>query len=46
VAEDDVQRVILPIPGRRYAGLMAYDAQEEDAKFAPIRPLRAPPGAA
>jgi arylsulfatase A-like enzyme len=45
VAEDDVQRVILPIPDRRYAGLVAYDAKDEDAKFPPIRPLRPPPGA-
>jgi arylsulfatase A-like enzyme len=45
VEEHDVQRAILPIPDRRYAGLIAYDAKDEDAKFPPIRPLLPPSGA-
>jgi arylsulfatase A-like enzyme len=45
VGEHDVQRAILPIPDRRYAGLVVYDARDEDAKFPPIRPLRPPSGA-
>jgi len=45
MADDRVQRQILPIPDREYPGLISYDAKDPDAKFPPIRPLRPPPGA-
>jgi len=38
-------RSILPIPDRRYSGLVVYDAKDPDAKFPPITPLRPPAGA-
>lgn len=37
-----IQREILPIPDRPYAGFITYDAKDPDAKFAPIEPLRPP----
>ncbi|MGD9889938.1 MAG: arylsulfatase [Dehalococcoidia bacterium] len=42
---DRLQREILPIPDRRYAGTVLYDAKDREAKFAPIRPVRPPAGA-
>ncbi len=40
-----VQRDVLPIPDRPYAGFVAYDARDPNSKFPPIEPLRPPPGA-
>ncbi|MGD0966903.1 MAG: arylsulfatase [Candidatus Aquilonibacter sp.] len=37
-----IQREILPIPDRAYAGFMAYDAKDPDSKFPPIEPLTPP----
>jgi arylsulfatase A-like enzyme len=45
MADETVQREILPIPDREYPGLISYDAKDPDAKFPPIRPLRPPAGA-
>ncbi len=44
-SEDKVQRTMLPIPDRPYAGLTVYDAKDPDSKFPPIEPLRPPKGA-
>jgi arylsulfatase A-like enzyme len=41
----DRQREILPIPDRRYAGEVLYDAKDPEAGFPPIRPSRPPEGA-
>jgi arylsulfatase A-like enzyme len=38
-------RETLPIPDRRYAGLIMYDAKDSDSSFPPIEPLRPPAGA-
>ncbi len=38
----DVQRAVLPIPDRPYAGFVAYDAKDPDSNFPPIQPLRPP----
>src|SRR5436305_7381030 len=43
--EDRSLRSILPIPDRRYPGLVVYDAKDPDARFPPITPLRPPAGA-
>jgi arylsulfatase len=43
--KDTVQREILPIPDRAYAGPIVYDAKDPDAAFAPIQPVRPPAGA-
>jgi arylsulfatase A-like enzyme len=40
-----LSRAILPIPDRRFSGLIAFDAKDADAKFPPIIPLRPPAGA-
>ena len=40
-----IQRDILPIPDKPYAGFVAYDAKDPDSKFAPIEQLRPPQGA-
>jgi arylsulfatase A-like enzyme len=42
---DQIQREVLPIPDRRYAGLITYDAKDPEASFPPIEPLRPPEGA-
>src|SRR5215207_1310866 len=42
---DEVQRAVLPIPDRPYAGTVVYDAKDPDANFAPISPVRPPSGA-
>jgi hypothetical protein len=44
-ADGQVSRAILPIPDRRYPGLVVYDAKDADAKFPPILPLRPPASA-
>ena len=38
-------REVLPIPERRYSGLVTYDAKDPDTSFPPIEPLRPPEGA-
>ena len=38
-------REVLPIPERRYSGLVTYDAKDPDTNFPPIEPLRPPEGA-
>ena len=43
--EDRSLRSILPIPDRRYPGLVVYDAKDPDARFPPITQLRPPAGA-
>ena len=40
-----IQRDVLPIPDKPYAGFIAYDAKDPDSKFAPIEQLRPPEGA-
>ncbi len=40
-----IQRDVLPIPDKQYAGFVAYDAKDPDSKFAPIEQLRPPQGA-
>ena len=42
---DQIQRDVLPIPDRRHAGLITYDAKDPEASFPPIEPLRPPEGA-
>src|SRR5256714_8331950 len=42
---DTHHRPTLPIPDRRYPGLVVYDAKDPDARFPPITPLRPPAGA-
>ncbi len=37
-----IQRGVLPIPDKPYAGFVAYDAKDPDSKFPPIEPLRPP----
>lgn len=43
---DTLQRSVLPIPQRAYAGPIKYDAKDPESKFPPIQPLRPPAGAA
>jgi arylsulfatase len=45
VANDGLQREVLPIPDRRQVGLTTYDASDPDTSFPAIRPLRPPAGA-
>ena len=40
-----VGREVLPIPDRRYQGLVTYDAKDPASSFPPIEPLRPPTGA-
>ena len=40
--EDRSLRSILPIPDRRYPGLVVYDAKDPDARFPPITQLGRP----
>ena len=42
---DPIQREVLPIPDKAYAGFIAYDAKDPDSKFPPIEPLRPPEAA-
>jgi arylsulfatase A-like enzyme len=42
---DEQRRDVLPIPDRRYEGLITYDAKDPDTTFPPIEPLRPPAGA-
>jgi arylsulfatase A-like enzyme len=43
--DGSVGRESLPIPDRRYEGLITYDAKDPDTSFPPIEPLRPPEGA-
>jgi arylsulfatase len=45
MADDGIQREVLPIPDRRQVGLTTFDARDPDTRFPPIRPLRPPAGA-
>jgi arylsulfatase A-like enzyme len=45
MADDAVQREVLPIPDQRYPGLITYDARDPDSSFSPIAPVRPPEGA-
>jgi arylsulfatase A-like enzyme len=45
VADDDVQRQILPIPDRKHVGLTTFEATDPDTSYPPIMPLRPPAGA-
>jgi arylsulfatase A-like enzyme len=45
VADDGIQREVLPIPDRPYAGGVVYEAKDPAATFPPITPLRPPSGA-
>jgi hypothetical protein len=42
VADDGIQREVLPIPDRRQIGLTTYDAKDSDTSFPRIRRLRPP----
>jgi len=42
VADNDVQREVLPIPDQSYPGVVTYDARSPDTRFPPIRRLRPP----
>jgi arylsulfatase len=42
---DQIQRAILPIPDRPFAGMVTYDAKDPATSFSPIEPLRPPAGA-
>jgi arylsulfatase A-like enzyme len=47
MASKQVQsRITLPMPDRRYAGLITYDAKDPATSFPPIEPLRPPEQAA
>jgi len=43
MANDGIQRDVLPIPDRRPVGLTTYDAKDPDTSFPRIKPLRPPP---
>src|SRR3954469_23480748 len=45
VMSPDVQRTVLPIPTREHTGLVPFDANDPDASFPPIEPLRPPANA-
>jgi hypothetical protein len=45
VADERIQRAVLPIPDRRQVGPTTYDAKDPDTSFPPITPLRPPAGA-
>ena len=45
MADESIQRAVLPIPDRRPVGLTTYDAKHPDTGFPPITPLRPPAGA-
>jgi arylsulfatase len=42
---DQVQREVLPVPGRPPVGLTTFDAKDPDTSFPPITPVRPPEGA-
>jgi hypothetical protein len=44
MADDGIQREVLPIPDRRPVGLTTYDVKDPDTSFPPITPLRPPAG--
>jgi arylsulfatase A-like enzyme len=41
-SKQDQSRITLPMPDRRYAGLITYDAKDPATSFPPIEPLRPP----
>jgi hypothetical protein len=41
---NDIQRALLPIPDRPYAGPVMYDARDPDADYAAIAPVTPPDG--
>jgi arylsulfatase len=43
--QDNIQRVVLPIPDPPRTGLVTYDAKDPETKFPPITQLRPPTGA-
>ena len=45
MADEEIQREVLPIPDRRPVGLTTYEATDPDTAYPPIRPLRPPAGA-
>ena len=45
VADEAVQREVLPIPDQSYPGVVTYDARSPDTKFPPIGRLLPPAGA-
>jgi arylsulfatase A-like enzyme len=45
MAKTGVGRDVLPIPDRKYQGLITYDAKNPSSSFPPIEPLRPPAGA-
>ena len=45
MAQDKIQRTVLPIPDQPHVGLTTYDAKDPDTKYPPIRELRPPKGA-
>jgi len=45
MAQDDIQREVLPNPDIPPVGLTTYDAKDPDTTYPPILPLRPPPGA-
>jgi arylsulfatase A-like enzyme len=44
-SQPESSRAVLPIPDRRYAGLITYDAKDPATSFPPIEPLRPPKSA-
>ena len=40
-----MEREVLPIPDKHFAGLTTYDAKDPDTSFPPIEPVRPPQGA-
>ena len=45
MAEKHNGREVLPIPNKKYEGLVTYDAKDTASHFPPIEPLRPPTGA-
>jgi len=45
MAERTEGRQVLPVPHKRYDGLITYDAKDPASKFPPIEPVRPPAGA-
>jgi arylsulfatase A-like enzyme len=41
-SQPESSRSVLPIPARKYAGLVTYDAKDPATSFPPIEPLRPP----
>jgi hypothetical protein len=45
MADNGIQREVLPIPDRRPVGLTTFEATDPDTAYPPIRRLRPPAGA-